>query len=78
MTEESPEKIRFRNVSKSYNGYDVLKNVSFSVREGETLVLIGTSGSGKTTTLKMINRLIEPTAARSPEMGKRKGILEGR
>ncbi|MEJ2682792.1 MAG: ABC transporter ATP-binding protein [Candidatus Sulfobium sp.] len=55
------EKIRFRNVSKSYNGSDVLKDVSFSVGEGETLVLIGTSGCGKTTTLKMINRLTEPT-----------------
>ena len=35
--------------------------VSLTVHEGETLVLLGTSGCGKTTTLKMINRLIEPT-----------------
>ena len=61
MNEHTGWKIRFRNVSKSYNGHDVLKDVSFSVGEGETFVLIGTSGSGKTTTLKMINRLIEPT-----------------
>jgi len=61
MKEQPNQKIRFRNVSKSYSGRDVLKDVSFSVGEGETLVLIGTSGSGKTTTLKMINRLIEPT-----------------
>lgn len=55
------EKIAFKNVSKAYNGSRVVKNLSFQIREGETFVLIGTSGCGKTTTLKMINRLIEPT-----------------
>ena len=39
-----------------------MNDVSFEVVEGETLVLIGTSGCGKTTTMKMINRLIEPTS----------------
>lgn len=39
-----------------------VEGVTFSVEEGETLCLIGTSGSGKTTTMKMINRLIEPTS----------------
>jgi osmoprotectant transport system ATP-binding protein len=55
------EKIVFRNVSKSFNGFQAVKDLSIEVMEGETLVLIGTSGCGKTTTLKMINRLIEPT-----------------
>lgn len=55
------EKIVFRHVSKSYNSYEAVNNLSFKIMEGETLVLIGTSGCGKTTTLKMINRLIEPT-----------------
>lgn len=63
---KSSEKIVLRKVSKSYNGFEVLRNLSFRVKEGETLVLIGTSGCGKTTTLKMINRLIEPS----------KGIIE--
>ena len=40
----------------------IVQDVSFSVVPGETLVLLGRSGSGKTTTLKLINRLIDPSA----------------
>ena len=40
----------------------LVQDVSFTVAAGETLVLLGRSGSGKTTTLKLINRLLEPTA----------------
>ena len=40
-------------------------DLSFDVAEGELVALVGPSGCGKTTTLKMINRLIEPTGARS-------------
>ncbi len=55
--------IRFEHVFKSYPGPVVaVHDLSFEVAPGETLVLLGTSGCGKTTTLKMINRLIEPTA----------------
>lgn len=53
--------IRLKQVSKSFDGgrsYAV-KDISFRVNEGETLVLLGSSGCGKTTTLKMINRLID-------------------
>jgi len=56
------EKLEFKDVTKSFNGIDAVKHVSFQVIEGEILVLIGTSGCGKTTTLKMINRLVEPTS----------------
>ena len=58
--------IKLENVSKSFDESKsfAVKNLSLEVREGETLVLLGTSGSGKTTTLKMINRLIEPTEGR--------------
>ena len=44
------------------DGRILVQNVSFTVGLGETLVLLGRSGSGKTTTLKLINRLLEPTA----------------
>lgn len=56
--------ISFRNVSKSFDGgrtYAV-RELSLEVRQGETLILLGSSGCGKTTTLKMVNRLIEPTS----------------
>lgn len=52
--------IRLEKVSKSFNDTIAVKAVSFEVKEGENLILLGTSGCGKTTTLKMINRLIEP------------------
>ncbi len=54
--------IELQNVSKSFDSITyAVRDVSFRVNQGETLVLLGTSGCGKTTTLKMINRLIEPT-----------------
>lgn len=50
------------NISKSFNGIKAVNDISFEVAEGHTLVLLGTSGCGKTTTLKMLNRLVEATA----------------
>jgi osmoprotectant transport system ATP-binding protein len=49
-------------VGKRYGAHAVVDSVSFEVARGETLVLLGRSGSGKTTALKMINRLVEPTS----------------
>jgi osmoprotectant transport system ATP-binding protein len=54
--------IAVRNLTKQYSDHKAVDDVSFDVQAGETLILLGTSGSGKTTTLKMINRLIEPTS----------------
>jgi len=57
--------IELNNVSKVYSdGTKAVDDVSFVAAEGEITGLIGTSGSGKTTTLKMINRLIEPTSGK--------------
>jgi osmoprotectant transport system ATP-binding protein len=54
--------IEFRNVSYQLNGgQELLDHVNFTVERGETLVLLGRSGAGKTTALKLINRLLEPT-----------------
>jgi len=54
--------IEFRNVSYRVNGIQVLTDLNLHVARGETLVLLGRSGSGKTTTLKLVNRLAAPSA----------------
>jgi ABC-type multidrug transport system fused ATPase/permease subunit len=52
--------VEFRHVSFSYNGEDnVLKDISFSVREGETVAIVGATGAGKTTLLHLLERFYE-------------------
>ena len=57
-----PTIVEFRNAGFAINGRALLEDVSFKAESGETIVLLGRSGSGKTTTLKLINRLLEPTS----------------
>lgn len=52
--------IEFQGVSKVFAGHPAVKDLTLDLREGAFSVLVGTSGSGKSTTLKMINRLLEP------------------
>jgi len=52
--------IEFRNVTKSFEDEVVLRNVSFRIRRGETKIILGVSGSGKSTILKLILGLIRP------------------
>ena len=54
--------IEFRDVSYAAGSTQVLSGVNLQVQLGETLVLLGRSGSGKTTTLKLVNRLLSPGA----------------
>jgi len=56
--------IALREVTKRYGALTAVDSVSFEVPSGEICVLIGPSGCGKTTTLRMINRLIEPTSGK--------------
>ena len=53
--------IEAKNITKKFKQQTAVDNISFKVDEGENFVVLGTSACGKTTTLKMINRLIEPT-----------------
>ncbi len=54
--------IRLEEVSKRFDGTLAVDRLTLEVKEGEVCVLIGPSGCGKTTTLRMINRLVEPTS----------------
>ncbi|MGM0421394.1 MAG: betaine/proline/choline family ABC transporter ATP-binding protein [Bacillota bacterium] len=58
--------ISLKNISKTYPGESspAVDNLSLQIDEGEICVLVGPSGCGKTTTLKMINRLIEPSSGK--------------
>jgi osmoprotectant transport system ATP-binding protein len=71
MTNSTATAIKFDDVSFVLpGGRRLLANLNLQVGAGETLVLLGRSGSGKTTTMKLINRLIDPTSGRLEVEGK--------
>ena len=61
MTSDTVE-IRFSSVGYTVGGTVILDQIDLEVNKGEILILLGESGCGKTTTLKLINRLIDPTS----------------
>jgi osmoprotectant transport system ATP-binding protein len=62
---ETPAMIRLEHVGKRYpDGTHAVDDLSLDVAAGELVTLVGPSGCGKTTTMKMVNRLIEPTSGR--------------
>ena len=54
--------IEFKNISKGYKTKKILKNINLNIERGKLITIIGESGCGKTTLLKMINRLIKPSS----------------
>jgi osmoprotectant transport system ATP-binding protein len=68
--------IEFDHVSFRLNGRPLLQDLVLSVKQSETLVLLGRSGSGKTTTLKLINRLLMPTTGDVRVNGRRTAVWD--
>lgn len=56
------EKIKIKNLAKSFGSKEVLKNINLSVNKGESIVILGGSGSGKSVLIKTIATLIEPSS----------------
>ena len=52
--------IEIKNISKSFNGKKILNNISFKIKEGDSVAIIGQSGVGKSVLLKHINGLMRP------------------
>jgi osmoprotectant transport system ATP-binding protein len=63
--------IEVKNITKTFGSHKAVDNISFSVGDGENVVFLGTSGCGKTTMLKMINRLLDPDSGEISIGGRR-------
>lgn len=59
---ENADKVQVKNLTKCFGDLVVLENVSFNVKKGEFLCIVGPTGCGKTTFLNLLSRLIEPTS----------------
>ena len=63
--------IQFKNVQKKFGNRTVIPDLNFTINAGELVTILGSSGSGKTTTLKMVNGLLEPDKGQVLVDGKR-------
>ena len=66
--------ISIQNLSKTFGTNEVLKDISFEVKQGEVVTIIGSSGSGKSTLLRCVNLLEKPTSGKISYNGQ--NILE--
>lgn len=70
MTSNNQFALEFFDVTYRINRRNLVESLNFQVLQGEVLVLLGRSGSGKTTTMKLINNLLTPTSGKVLVMGK--------
>ena len=66
--------LEFRSVTKRYGAKEALGEVSLKIQPGKIIGLLGPNGSGKTTMIKLINGLLQPTAGQVLIYGQRPGI----
>ena len=66
--------IECKNLCKSFDNKDIIKNINISIESGKIVGLLGKNGQGKTTILKLINDLLTPTSGEVLIKGKRPGI----
>jgi len=59
-----PSIIKVENLTKKFNGFTAVDNVTFSIQAGEIFAFLGPNGAGKTTTIKMLTTLLKPTAGK--------------
>lgn len=68
--------VEIKNLSKSFDGIEVLRDISFKVEKGKTISVLGPSGSGKSTLLRCINWLEEPDKGKIKIAGERIGLTD--
>ena len=61
MSQERFDKVQVHNLTKNFGDLKVLQDISFNIKKGEFLCIVGPTGCGKTTFLNLLSRLIEPT-----------------
>ena len=62
MQDETPIKVEVQNLCKSFGDLEVLRDVSFQIKKGEFVCVVGPTGCGKTTFLNLLTKIIEPTS----------------
>jgi len=64
MNNENDVKVQVRNLTKHFGDLKVLEDVSFDIKKGEFVCIVGPTGCGKTTFLNLLTKLIEPTSGK--------------
>ncbi|MDY0338463.1 MAG: ATP-binding cassette domain-containing protein, partial [Acholeplasmataceae bacterium] len=67
--------IKYENIDVTFGKFNILKDVSFTLKKGEMLHIIGPNGSGKTTLVKMLVGLLEPTSGKIENHATQMGYL---